>query len=107
MPVEEPSTASLIDCQLRADCIEKLENCGLLHFRYWSKTSKTTAKFARPDSQTHKDRDDRKLAAPSDKNSKTLSMRREFLDQGQMGSFSTEQALISLSLRFAQTFGEK
>jgi len=28
---------------LWADCVEKLKNCGALYFRYWNKTSKTTA----------------------------------------------------------------
>ncbi len=45
------------ECPLLADTIEKLENCGVLHFCYQSKISKIAAKFAHPDSQVPQVRD--------------------------------------------------
>ena len=60
---------------------------------------KTAAKFARPDSQTLQGRDNSKIATPSARISKTISMRRKFSDQRQMRSFSTVSAVSSHSLQ--------
>jgi len=77
---------------LSADSVEKLKNREAQFFRYRSKISKTAAKFARPDSQALQRCDNRKLATPSAKMSETIFMRRKFLDQRQMWSFSTLSA---------------
>jgi len=87
-----------VELPVRVYSVEKLQNRGALYFRYRSKISKTAAKFSRPDSQALQDRDNRKLATPSAKISETISMRRKFLNQRQMGSFSTVSALSRHSL---------
>ena len=75
------------------DVVEKVENRGVSYFRFRSEILKTAARITRPDSQALQGRDNRKLATPSAKISKTVSMKREFLDSRQMGSFSTEYPL--------------
>jgi hypothetical protein len=100
------SNTSLLHCiewQIWAYSVEKLENRGLEYFRCRSKISKAAVKFTHPDSQALQGDGNRKFATLSAKITKTISMRQEFLDQRQIGSFSTVSAGSSLSLLIKRT----